>query len=449
MNTRKIFGFLTCIIFICTFAFLTDVNAADEPEVCHVTMTFKEATDSGASINSGNGVATSYSNTISLNGSWSKFSRALGTTEFEQGGSVYKVMGWYDEDGSPVPASMYYNGDSNRIKVTVNCTEAKDYNLTYTLKWKEEKAPILLFNYTDRVSTGSGSWTNSDGSTADYSHKFKEPASVAHYKFLYWAIGDDKYNDGDIYTYSFEGKEPNTTETVNAYAWWQSSVTLNLYDGNDLLSSEEDFEKVTNNSTPTKPGYNFVGWEDENGNPVTETEFYPYEKSSDKIEPKVINLYAKWERITTNITINKTWNDNNNSKNLRPNSISVNLYGNGELFGTYNLTNDMNWTYTLSTYKYLEDGTLIDYYIDEVMVKFYITKIDGFNIVNELMNDDNVVEEKEKAENLVNKTSKKTKTSNEFENPNTSDNISIFLITAVLTGLSITGGIIYLKRENV
>ena len=210
--------------------------------------------------------------------------------QVENGGDLYVLDGWYDENGnnvsdSSIPAKI-------RVSFTASSTECAD--LYYYLKWKVEKAPILEFNYIDNISTGSGSWSNSNGSTAGYTHTFKKPEDQDHFSFLYWAIENTKYNDGDKFSYSFDGKPRNSKEVINAYAWWQPSITLNLYDGDELLSSQEDFESVSIDVEPTKEGYIFDGWVDEEGNKVMEDTFYADPKTKDKVEPTVINLYATW-----------------------------------------------------------------------------------------------------------------------------------------------------------
>ena len=50
----------------------------------------------------------------------------------------------------------------------------------------------------------------------------------------------------------------------------------------------------------------------------------------------------------TQITINKIWIDNNDQDGIRPESIIVNVYGNGSLVTSVQLTAAGNWTYTLT-----------------------------------------------------------------------------------------------------
>jgi len=215
------------------------------------------------------------------------------TQETNQG-RVYTLLGWYDADGNLVSSTA-------QIKVSYKASTEKCDDLYYYLKWEEQKAPVLVFNYIDNVSTGSGSWSNTNGNTSTYTHTFKKPEDQLHFSFIHWAIENTIYNPNDKFVYDFSGKGYNTEETITAYAWWQSSVTLNLYDGDNLLKSKEDFEKVSiDGYKPTKEGYTFAGWVDEEGNEVTEDTFYPEEVSTEKVTPKVVNLYATWKENKSN-----------------------------------------------------------------------------------------------------------------------------------------------------
>ena len=72
-----------------------------------------------------------------------------------------------------------------------------------------------------------------------------KPKEPDHFSFIKWTIEDNVFYPSDTYIYDFSDKPYNTVEIINAYAWWQSSVTLNLFDGDILLKSIEDFEKVS------------------------------------------------------------------------------------------------------------------------------------------------------------------------------------------------------------
>ena len=211
------------------------------------------------------------------------------TTEQSNQGNVYKLIGWYDAEGNQV-------SDNATIKASYTSSNEKCEDIYYYLKWQEFKAPVLHFNYIDKVSTGTGSWSNDNGNTSTYTHTFVKPEDQDHFLFMHWIIDNTIYNPTDSFTYDFSDKEFNNVDDITAYACWQSSVTLNLYDEDKLLKTSEDFEKVSiDGYEPEKEGYKFVEWVDEEDNSVTEDTFYPFEASIEKINPRVVNLFAVWK----------------------------------------------------------------------------------------------------------------------------------------------------------
>ena len=214
-------------------------------------------------------------------------------TQHSNLGNIYNLIGWFDADGNQVSSNA-------TVRASYSASSEKCEDIYYYLKWEELKAPVLHFNYIDNVSTGTGSWSNENGGSANYTHTFSEPDPVDHFSFVDWKIEDSVYNPGDQFSYDFSNKPYNSNETIIAYAWWQSSVTLNLYDDNTLLKSTEDFVKVSiDGYKPSKDGYTFVGWKDEDGNMVTVDTFYPEAVSYLKVTPKVVNLYAVWSENKT------------------------------------------------------------------------------------------------------------------------------------------------------
>ena len=87
-----------------------------------------------------------------------------------------------------------------------------------------------------------------------------------------------------------------------------------------------------------------------------------------------------------NIKVTKTWKDNNNKINKRPESITVNVLKNGEFFKQIILTKDMNWMFILNNLDKFENGKEIIYTIEELKVKGYTTTYNGYNIINTLIN---------------------------------------------------------------
>ena len=86
------------------------------------------------------------------------------------------------------------------------------------------------------------------------------------------------------------------------------------------------------------------------------------------------------------ITINKVWDDSNNEQGKRPTSITVVLTGKVEdevvVTEEIEVTEDMNWSYTLDNYDKYLNGVEILYEIVEKEVPDYITFYDGYTITN-------------------------------------------------------------------
>lgn len=87
------------------------------------------------------------------------------------------------------------------------------------------------------------------------------------------------------------------------------------------------------------------------------------------------------ELETTEIIIEKVWDDLGN-ENSRPDSITVNIYANGDLFKTVEITAENNWTYTLAGLQKYLNGEKIIYTIEEVELEDYVTSYDGYTIIN-------------------------------------------------------------------
>lgn len=316
--------------------------------------------------------------------------------------SYYTFAGYFDSEGNEIKEGytsnliksvrIYDKGNQkNTLEIVWNdCATSKvteDIDFNITVKWTEFTTAILEHEYIDEVSTGSGSWSNSTGGTASYTHTFSNPEDgtpMTHYDFLYWQHeeSDDEqvdstkeYKAGDKFTYILSDKESGWKGKVTTYAWWQPDVTLNLYSDGKLFSSESSFTSVSITNEPTKYGYKFLGWYDKDGNKVTETTFYAAEKG---INPEVreYTLYAKWERIMVDVKVSLVWDDNNNEDGVRPASVKVELKDGEEVIETVTLSEENNWTYTFNVPKYGEESE-IEYTVSQEEVEYYVTTTTG------------------------------------------------------------------------
>ena len=330
-------------------------------------------------------------------------SKAQVTTKGTNPTKKYDFVKYVDENGVEIKEG-YTNSDllitgaayepngSRTNSLRINLGSQKDLTsdlvINVYVEWKEYVSPTFEIIYSDKVSTGSGSWKDLSGASA-FSHKFSDPSiktPKTHYNFLYWLMEDDgveddqidptkKYVDGDKFSYTYKDKTSGWTKTVKFNAWWQPDVTLNLYSDGKLISSESSFESVSIGQEPTKYGYKFLGWYDAEGNEVTETTFAAAEAGIDP-EVREYTLYAKWERIMVDVTVTKVWEDNNDEDEIRPESVTVELKDGEEVVETVELSEENKWTYTFNVPKYNEESK-IEYTVSEQEIENYTTEITG------------------------------------------------------------------------
>ena len=102
-----------------------------------------------------------------------------------------------------------------------------------------------------------------------------------------------------------------------------------------------------------------------------------------------VNGYDLVNTETTTVSGRKTWNDNDNQFNTRPESITVKLMRNGEKYAEKNVKSDNhgNWTYRFDKLpKYDAEGKAYTYTIQEEKVSGYTTKVNGYDLVNTYRN---------------------------------------------------------------
>lgn len=88
------------------------------------------------------------------------------------------------------------------------------------------------------------------------------------------------------------------------------------------------------------------------------------------------------EKIVENVEGSKTWNDNNNKDGLRPESITINLYANGELKESKTITEDDEWKWSFTDLDKYDGNNKIEYTITEDNIEGYSSKVDGYSVIN-------------------------------------------------------------------
>ena len=160
-----------------------------------------------------------------------------------------------------------------------------------------------------------------------------------------------------------------------------SSVTVHLYaNGKDtgksqVLSADNNW---TCNWTAT---YDDLSPVDSKGAPIiytfVEDEVPGYTLSVSKKEVDGVSKYTLTNKHTpekTSLSVSKKWDDGDNAAGARPDSITLKLYRDGELYKTQKVTPDASgaWSYTFTGLDKYKNGVEINYSVEEELVPGYI-----------------------------------------------------------------------------
>ena len=153
------------------------------------------------------------------------------------------------------------------------------------------------------------------------------------------------------------------------------SITVKLLaDGEEVASVE-----VTSNTNWKYEFKNVPKYKDGNVVKYTVSEV-KVDNYSTKVDGMNITNTHSPEKITISGT--KTWDDNNDQDGIRPDSITINLLVNGQLFKAVEVSEETNWEYEFTDLDRYSNGQEIKYSISEKAVDGYTTKINGYNVTN-------------------------------------------------------------------
>lgn len=126
----------------------------------------------------------------------------------------------------------------------------------------------------------------------------------------------------------------------------------------------------------------FIGLDKDHEYEVKEVTVTMYESviTGDPIKGFTITNSRTPEKVTVEGT--KTWDDDKDRDRIRPESITVNLLADGEVFDTIEVTEEDDWKYEFTDLPKYVEGKEVLYSIEEVAVDKYETSIDGYNIIN-------------------------------------------------------------------
>ena len=216
------------------------------------------------------------------------------------------------------------------------------------------------------------------------------------------------------------------------------NITINLLaDGvkidSKTISSDDDWTYEFKNLDRTKNNVKikYTITEDAVDNYSTEIKEYPtgHENTIDGFD--ITNKYTPEQ---TSLTVNKVWVDEDNHDKIRPNSVEVELYANGKLIDTKEITSENNWVYIFNELDMYSKGERIEYTVKEKTTKGYTSEISG---------------NQEKGYTITNTHKVKKEVKNASNSPKTLDNIIKYVVIACVSLVLITLGItIFIKHRK-
>lgn len=203
--------------------------------------------------------------------------------------------------------------------------------------------------------------------------------------------------------YAFEITNSYTPETTNVQGtkfWkhginpeenWPEGITVNLFADGEKVASQ-----IVTGSSWTFLFKDLPKYKDgtEIKYSVTEELVEGYQPVYDTEDFDITNIFEKQEASFINVSVTKSWMDNDNAAKQRPESITVQLLRDGEVTTSQAITADMGWAYDFGKLpKYdISSGKPYNYTVREVNVpEGYIPMIagsvdTGFIITNTLHN---------------------------------------------------------------
>ena len=221
----------------------------------------------------------------------------------------------------------------------------------------------------------------------DWKYVFSNLPKYKDGKVITYTITEDKVEGytTKIADYNITNTHTAETTSVTGTKTWNDnnnqdgkrpeSIIVNLYANGRRVDSKTVTEKE--NWTYTFDNLAKYSNGEEIKYTVTENEVEYY--TTEVTGHNITNTHTP---ETTSVTGTKTWNDNNNQDGIRPDSITVNLFANGEKITSQEVTKNNDWKYVFSNLPKYKDGKVIEYTITETVINGYTAEITGYNITN-------------------------------------------------------------------
>ena len=275
----------------------------------------------------------------------------------------FQIVNTHNPSQVEIKGTKTWNDDNNRDGV-------RPESITITLN--RSVGDEILEPITKTV-TAADNWEYSFGTLDEYKDGKIIVYSITEKAVAGYDTTVDNYNVTNTHTLE-------TIDVVGAKTWDDNddqdgkrpeTITINLLaDGEKIdsvdVTEEDNWEYAFTGLDKYKEG--FV--KQEIVYTITEEVVDEYETEISDYE--VINHHTP-EKITYNIQ--KDWEDYDNNDGIRPESITVKLYANGEVIETLEISEEDNWAYTFTDLPRYANGEEIVYTITEDEVDGYETLI--------------------------------------------------------------------------
>ena len=275
----------------------------------------------------------------------------------------------------------------------------------------------------------------------EWKHTFTDLDKYSDGKEIEYTVKEDKVDNYDEPTIVFDeeknayvvtnSREVETTEITITKIWEDNdnqdgirpeSITVTLSNGDTVTLTEKD------NWTKTITGLQKYENGEEIVYTVVEFEVDGYETTYSEDTLTITNTH---EPEKTTITVEKVWADDDNIAGTRPESVTITLLANGEEVGNVVLSEENEWKHTFTELPVKENGKDITYTVreDEVPEGYEVSyeEVEGGFIIHNV---------KGKGDG------------NPPDNPQTGDNIILYLITLLISLIGIVSGKLYLRKSN-
>jgi len=287
------------------------------------------------------------------------------TNSYTPGKTSIKVTkAWDDADNQDGirPDSVTVKLLADDVEVANSTVELNaDNEWTYTWSGLDEKknGKAIVYTVTEDEVTGYTADISGDAATGFTITNTHTPATVS-------VEGIKKWNDGN----NQDGIRPD-------------SVTIKL------LADDQDTGKTTTAAAGSKWAFSFTDLPKYKNGGI-EIKYTIAEEPVAEYTSEITGSAADGFTVTnshtpglTTVTVIKNWVDGDNQDGIRPESITVKLYANGDEVKDVVLTAEKQWTHTWENLPKKAGGQVIVYTVDETTVPDGYTKsVDGFTITN-------------------------------------------------------------------